>query len=216
MFNLRKFSSTNKIPATKALILVSKIREIYAKRIIKDRKISKNTYLELNKKNLYIISEIDNMFRSHKYKELNILSYLLRSSVPIQNIPIGLVSGYLTHNPIAVLETIGNAFAPLDADFMTSYKNFKHPKFFDAPFIPNTEVQSTKDLKNILESMPVEWIDFSLKGKNIIDIVKTMCETNYDFSKIHKNAIRSLKSNKNILSILDDCPNLKGFLVVKK
>ena len=213
MFNLQKFSS-NKIPATKAHVLVDKLRMDYVGKIIREKKISKDTYLDLNKKNLYVISEINNMFSSSKYKYLNILSYLLKSSVPIHNIPIGLVSGYLTHNPLAVLETIGNASS--NEDYVTLYKNFRHPDFFESQFIPNTEKQNKNDLKNVLESMPVEWINLSLKGTNIVGLVKIMCDTKYDFSKIHKTAIKSLKSNKNISDVIKNCNELRGFLSTKK
>ena len=206
MFNLQKFSS-NKIPATKARVLVDKVREKYATRIIKDGKINKNIYLDLNKKNLYVISEINNMFSSSEYKELNILNFLLKSSVPIQNIPIGLVSGYLFYNPMTVLEAIGNAY---------SYKNFRNPNNFSNPFQSNTETKNKNDFKNILESIPVEWINFSLKSTNVSDIIKVMCEINYDFAKINKDAIKSLKSNKNIDAMIGMCPNLKTFLGIKR
>jgi len=206
-FNLQRFAS-NKIPATKASILVDDLRNTYVSKIIKNKKIDKNLYIDLNKKNLYVIAELNSMFNHSRYKNLSMMVHLLQSSMPIQNIPVGIIIDYLLHNPMALLEAIGNAY---------SYKNFTHPDRFTAPYTNNIGTKNKTDFKNILEILPLDWINLLLlKGTNIIEVVKIMCEINFDFSKVNKESIRALRLNKRILNSIGDCPNIKGFLASKK
>jgi hypothetical protein len=204
-FNLHRFAS-NKIPSTRAFILVHNLRKKYVTKVIIDnKKIDKNLYADLSKKKLYVMTELDSMFSGAPYKYLNILVYLLNSSIPIQNIPAG---NFLIYHPMALLEAIGNAY---------SYKNFRHPDSFGVPFAPSihTTYQNKNDFKNILEILPLDWINFLLQGTNISEVVKIMCEINFDFSKVDKYAIRALRLNKSILNIINNCPNLKVFLASK-
>jgi len=206
-FNVHRFAS-NKIQATKASILVNNLRIKYVAKMIKDKKIDKNLYTDLNKKNLYVIAELNSMFNHSRYKNLSIMVYLLKLPMPIQNIPVGIIIDYLRHNPMTLLEAIGNAY---------SYKNFRHPDRFTAPYTDNTGTKNKNDFKNILEILPLDWINLLLlRGTNISEVVKIMCETNFDFSKVSKESIRALRLNKSILNIISDCPNLKGFLYSKK